>query len=82
MATYYEQITETMNFSDDTLGIILDKIKISDHIPEQATDKAIDFVSEKFEQLLNYTGDLLNFPVPDSFADWWPAIVEIIKNIL
>jgi hypothetical protein len=56
-------------------------IETSSEIPIDAKAAIKDFIRENFEALQEQAADLINFPIPDSIADNWQIIVEILQRI-
>lgn len=57
------------------------KIDVEFSIPQDAKQSVKDFIVEKLDDIKNFTGDLLDFPVTDVIEIYWPVIVEIIKGL-
>ncbi|MEJ1465005.1 MAG: hypothetical protein RPU15_17315 [Candidatus Sedimenticola sp. (ex Thyasira tokunagai)] len=56
-------------------------IETSSEIPVDAKAAIKDFIRENFEALQKQASDLVNFPIPDSIADHWQIVVEILQRI-
>ena len=64
-----------------TVTQAIDKIEASNDIPIDAKNAIKDFIQEKFVELQEFTSDLIDFPIPDEIAEWWPIVVDILLKI-
>ena len=64
-----------------TVTQAIDKIEASSKIPEDAKPAIKDFIQEKFNDLQEHVSELMDFPIPDAIAEWWPIVVEILQKI-
>lgn len=60
----------------------MDAIQANSSIPSDAKRGIKDFVKEKFQELIDFGSDLMQFPVPDWLQDLWPIVVDILSKIL
>ncbi len=51
-------------------------------LPPGASENIKKFIEENFRELVEKVETLLDFPVPESIAEWWPQVVEAITEIL
>jgi|TARA_R110002074_G_scaffold170005_4_gene332079 hypothetical protein len=65
-----------------TVTEAIDRIEASSKIPEDMKQAIKDFIHEKYNEIQEYAFDLMDFPVPDTIADWWPLIVDLLKPLL
>lgn len=64
-----------------TVTQAIDRIEASREIPADAKAAIKDFIHEKFNELQEHASELMDFPVPDAVAEWWPIVIEILKQI-
>ena len=62
------------------LGTVTKAIEVSSDIPADAKKALKDFVNENFPDLMDHITNIENFPVPENIAEWWPLVVEFLKD--
>ncbi len=64
-----------------TVEDAMSAIEISRDIPVDAKQAIKDFVQDKFEEIINFETDLIDFPVPEELIDLWPIVIELLKGL-
>ncbi len=76
--------TNSMNFEADITVQVLEAIKASVKIPDDAKEEVKNFVVEKINELIEQAqaANLLEFPIPESLIDIWPEVIKILVKFM
>jgi hypothetical protein len=60
----------------------VEAIDRSTNIPPEAKAGIKEFLQEKFQEIVEFVGDITDFPVPTEISEWWPIVVEILNGLM
>ena len=80
--TFEVEISETISISDNLCVDLIEKIKLSQKIPDGSKDAISDYISGSFNESWSTLEELASIIPPIELSEYWGVVLEIIELLI
>jgi len=80
--TFEVEIFEKISISDNLCVDLIEKIKLSQKIPDGSKEAISDYISDSFNESWNTLEELASIIPPIELSEYWSVVLEIIELLI